>query len=64
MVTISSKAEIVMEKIAIAPKKIVKPKTILDLFGMDPAKSAQSYTYNDMERFNNLMANGIGVPGN
>lgn len=60
----SSKAEAVMEKIAVIPKKIVKPKTILELFGSDPAKSAQSYTYNDMSRFDNLMASGTGVPGN
>jgi hypothetical protein len=61
---ILSKAETVMKKIAAIPKRIVKPKTILELFGGTPAKSMQSYTYNDMSRFDNLMASGTGVPGN
>ena len=57
-----TKAENIMEKIAVVPKKT--PKSLIDIFGMDPAKSPQSYTYNDMSRFNNLMANATGVPGN
>ena len=51
-----------MEKIAVVPKK--KLVTLIDVFGMDPAKSPQSYTYNDMSKFNNMMANATGVPGN
>ena len=57
-----TKAETIMEKIAVVPKK--KLVTLIDVFGMDPAKSPQSYTYNDMSKFNNMMANATGVPGN